>query len=321
MNYMLLVNVLEYLDRENLEKLSIVSRLFEKIVRIEFPRHPFRVFNKLYIETGTNGNIDLGMQNERITLQITPYAVEFKRYSTIRNGARYFSVRAMQPFLSKSVRFGRTIIEVNSTLFSQQSITAMENFAHLWTGRILKIEHGYDIITPASPNHHRYAPDNAITPNCELLFNAPGIITPCRELDICRINAPINYPALYALQMIKISEVHGFSADNLLNFVEGLSKYNSTTQLVCFSRVNFQRTHIGIIREAFSKSKVSHAWKLFLVDRQAGNSKLIEFRDENLLTKDVLELRLSDSQMKQDLCTSLGIFFCHNLWILERKPL
>ncbi|KAI1695848.1 hypothetical protein Ddc_20922 [Ditylenchus destructor] len=256
MNYMLLVNVLEYFDRENLEKLSIVSRLFEKIVRIEFPRHPFRVFNKLHIESGTNGNIVLGMQNKGITLQITSNVAEFKSGSPdgFRNGVRYSSVRAMQPFLGKSVRFGRTIIEVNSNLISQQGISAMENLAHLWTGQILEIRHGYDINTPTSSNcydkpYSQFAPDNAIIPNCELLFNAPGVITPCRELEIYRIDMPLTYPALYAMKIIKIREVHYFPAENFLSFLEGFSKYNSTTQIVCFPRADFQRTHLGVIRE------------------------------------------------------------------------
>ncbi|KAI1707847.1 hypothetical protein Ddc_14612 [Ditylenchus destructor] len=349
MNYILLVNVFEYFDREDLEKLSTVSRLFEKVVRTEFLQHPFRVFNKLDIVTDTNGDIGLGMRHDGIALEITsivpPEAnvAEFKAGLTegFRHDVRYFSVRAMLPFMGKSVRFERTIIEVNSTLISQQSITAMENFAHLWTGRILELRHGYDVITPSdTPDEYIFcflskskffASNEAIIPNCDRIFNSPGIITPCRELEIYRIDAPINYPALYALQMIKISEVHEFSADNLLSFVEEFSKYNSRTQLVCFSRVDFQRTHLGKIREAFSNAKETHAWKLVLVDQEIGLNKLFfvdrqfakmtEFRDEYLLTKEVLELRLTDTQMKENLCISLGIFNCSDFWILERKPL
>ncbi|KAI1707843.1 hypothetical protein Ddc_14608 [Ditylenchus destructor] len=342
MNYMLLVNVLEYFDRENLEKLSIVSRLFEKIVRIEFPQHPFRVFYQLHIATCSNGAIGVGMENKGITIKITSITppetnvAEFKAGLTdgFCHAVRHFSVRAMLPFMTKSVRFWKTIIEVNSTLISQQSITAMENFAHLWTGGILEIRHGYDIIKKSSPNYRRssvydeyepyksFAPHNAIIPSCERIFNSPGVITPCRELQLYRISAPLSvYPGLYALKFIKINEVHEFWANNLLDFVEGFSKYNSTTLLICFSDIDFQRTHQGIIRDSFCNSKETHAWKLILVDvKWYGGQNLIEFRDENLLTKDVLEFRKTDNQLKEDLCTSLGITSWCALWILERKP-
>ncbi|KAI1695849.1 hypothetical protein Ddc_20923 [Ditylenchus destructor] len=340
MNYMLLVNVLEYFNRDDLEKLSIVSQLFEKVVRLEFPQHPFRVFQELHIVTGTNGGIDLKMDNDGLELKRTlATKIPELRY-LLPCGAwmdvdmKYLPLRAMLPFMAKSVRFKETIIEVNSTLISQQSITAMENFAHLWTGRILEIRHGFDIITPTSPNYQRFeayvedkpykcfAPNEAIMPSCDRIFNAPGVIAPCRELRLYGIDTPLSVlPVLYGLKIIRITEARGFSASNLLDFVEGLAKYNSTTLLICSSNVNFQITHIEKIQEAFSKAKVALAWRLIIWDEEFGTEKLIKFRDENLLTKEVLELRLTDSKMRKDIWNISGDMDYYRLWILERKPL
>ncbi|KAI1704339.1 Kunitz/Bovine pancreatic trypsin inhibitor domain protein [Ditylenchus destructor] len=491
MNYMLLVNVLEYFGREKLEKLSIVSRLFEKVVRIEFPRHPFRVFEELHIVTGTNGGIGFGMSQYGISLKITsitpPEAnvVEFKSGSTgvqrwPSDAMKYYSIGVVSPFI-KSVRFEKTIIELNVTLLNPQSITLLENLSYLWTGQTLELRHGYDDEVELCSS---LPPNKSLIPNCDSIFNTPGIIARCRELNIYRIDTPLCYSTLYSLKTIRIWEVHGFSAANLLNFLEGLSEYNSSTLLICFTRVDFMRTHIGIIRqkikfqfsvffvgqqgcdtdaqcqqrtngtrcyknycacqegrliheskcvlqcpegflniagrchelttivfmdsveerrngilggyckdtvvredqcevesaycnersimcqckpgfelhigdvgdkedkgsckrvedskfphdsskdaekrlldEAFSKAKVTHAWKLFIVDRQLANGKLTKFRDENMLTKDVLELRVTDSQGRRDLRDSengnyfKGFFHYRNLWILERKPL
>ncbi|KAI1700210.1 hypothetical protein Ddc_18180 [Ditylenchus destructor] len=266
MNYMLLVNVLEYLDRENLEKLSIVTRQFENVIRTEFPKHPFRVFAKLRISTDKNGEIRLGMYNKGVTFNITSSPTPEANIALFkglieRNGPLYcttcnYSLRAMLPFMGKSVRFRKTIIELNGTLINQQSITAMENFAHLWTGGTLKIELGYDediYFTSTKP----------VVPNCDLIFNAPGLL-------------------LWA---------------------------------------NHRYIFDASIKQAFSEAKVARAWKFIIVDEKHGNGKLIEFRDENLLTKEVLELRLTDYKMKEDMCTTLGILYCRDLWILERKLL
>ncbi|KAI1695851.1 hypothetical protein Ddc_20925 [Ditylenchus destructor] len=333
MNYMLLVNVLEYFDRENLEKLSIVSRQFKKIVRTEFPQHPFRVFEKLRIVTDRNGDIRLGMDNNGIKLGITsgpaPKAnvAQFKGLIESNDwfygDMKHFPLRTMLPFMGKSVRFERTIIKLNSTLINQQNITAMENFAHLWAGQTLKIKRCYDHEDGSDSDSYFtcYYPQVTIS-RCDPIFNAPGVITPCRELQICGIEAPLSvYPALYGLKVILIKDVYTISTDDLLSFVEGLSKYNSTTILICFSSVDFKKSHIEKIRKAFSEAKVARAWKFIIVDEdEYGNRNLIEFRDENLLTKEVLELRLADYKTQEDFCNSLRIY-CRDLWILERKSL
>ncbi|KAI1699116.1 hypothetical protein Ddc_18736 [Ditylenchus destructor] len=149
------------------------------------------------------------------------------------------------------------------------------------------------------------------------------------EVNSSLTGAMENFAHLWTGQTLEIKHGHDTitpsspnESNNLLNFVERLSKYNSRTQLVCFSSCHFQRTHIGKIRESFSNSKETHAWKLIIVEEELyGRQDFIEFRDENLLTKDVLEYRVPDNQLKEDLCASLRIPPWRDLWILERKPL
>ncbi|KAI1693003.1 hypothetical protein Ddc_23223 [Ditylenchus destructor] len=260
MHYMLLVNVFEYFDRENLEKLSIVSRLFKKIVRTEFSKHPFRVFNKLCIVTDRYGDIRLGMENYGIKFNPTPQAnvalfkglIESDDYYRYSDDMKYFSLSEMLPFMGKSVRFEMTIIELNGTLIKRQCITAMEKFANLWNGRTLELKYGNDDEDDSdSDSYLAYWKDKVTIPRCEYILNAPGIITPCRKLQLYETNEPLSvYPVLYALKIIQIKEKHELSAKNLLNFVEGLSKYNSsTTLIICFSTITFKKCHIEKIRE------------------------------------------------------------------------
>ncbi|KAI1698915.1 hypothetical protein DdX_17636 [Ditylenchus destructor] len=189
--------VLCYLNRDQLERFSIVCCPLKNIIDRYFHSKPYRIFDQLYIRGGS--------------------------YFLCHNGVRWhpdrddynhnaeYSFAEMLPYLGPTVRIKETIINVFiSNFYSPKYIAEMESIAYLWRDYRISIW------------NHRY--DRIVAEDIQRILNSPTILQ-CRKL--CLYNARFSfkdYQVLYSVKEIELRynqkvetyyNTHGYNIDEI----------------------------------------------------------------------------------------------------------
>ncbi|KAI1730000.1 hypothetical protein Ddc_02674 [Ditylenchus destructor] len=332
MAYILMMNVLANFDRDELEIVSITSRLFAKVVRHKFSTHPFRFFKRLDIAAGGNGAIRLRLQNANVfLLDDGSNTQQFKKpeehplLDELPSGdVSYCTLDQLRPFLGENVRVKNATIEMGSRVrINNGHIAEMEVIAHLWSGLNLHIIPG--MIRSVDNDFLIFNLNNSsgIAPDCSFVLSSPTIVSSCHRLIIFGIDLPFgNFPILYSLKMISFLDViEKISPVHLLEFIDGIGKHHSKTMTICcLHGDNPWRMHIESIRQAYAGSLTPNPYKAIFA--QTGDiSEVVQFQDVNSSTGEVLEMRALLEQEKIDVCNVIGCTTSVNIFSLERKKL
>ncbi|KAI1720645.1 hypothetical protein DdX_04887 [Ditylenchus destructor] len=307
--YSLLTNVLQYFNRNDLDTLLISSRLFRRIVEQEFPTHPIRLFDGLVIRTNNYNNLTALLYNGNARCLPGRYcAEEFKKGTAVDPVLMreiFSRLNDMTLFLGQTVRFKQTLIYLtHDARLSQHHITTMEAISHVWSGQSLWIDASYNKCD--------------VSQNCRQLFNSSAIIQPGGDVRLYGFNLPFSqFPNVYALKVLTLASADiQISPTNLLDFADGMAKYNSRTTVVLSLHGNFL-TYIGKIRRAFSATLTPVPFKIIFV--RSAYDEIFEFLDKNAITNEVLEMCAVAGEARNRLLRTLKCCSLCHFYALERR--
>ncbi|KAI1710927.1 hypothetical protein Ddc_13189 [Ditylenchus destructor] len=293
-------DTLYYLNRDQLERFSIVCRSLKNFIERYFHSKPYRVFDELRIRSGSYALRHNGVQwhPNRAGYSVQQFFagqecdVDLSKYLS---GA-YYSFAEMRPYLGSLVRVATTTIYVPFYTYNAEHIMEMESIVHLWSD--------YDILIRHAERRLGEIDDEDFEP----ILNSPTILK-CKNLFM--INARFsfkNYKVLYTVENIAIQydeERHFWTT----NFKEKESNYlpqfleqpgvkpvvtlrNEQPERVTglLDRLHKARICVRLLKfiKAFSSATMPNAFKIVFAQCK---DPLTEFRETNKTSGEILELK------------------------------
>ncbi|KAI1703079.1 hypothetical protein DdX_15138 [Ditylenchus destructor] len=125
-------DVLCYLNRDQLERFSIVCRSLKNIIERYFHSKPYRIFDFLVIHGGSYALFHQGWQWHP---NRDDYSVQqFLGGEACSNvySRRYYSFAEMRPYLGPNIRIENTSIYADAFAYNPNRIAEMESITYLW---------------------------------------------------------------------------------------------------------------------------------------------------------------------------------------------
>ncbi|KAI1698174.1 hypothetical protein Ddc_19268 [Ditylenchus destructor] len=272
-------DLLCYLNRDQLERFSIVCRPLKNFIDRYFSSKPYRVFDRMWIRDGSyclyHNNVQWHPNRDDYSVQQflagQKCSIDEPKYSS----RAYYSFAEMRPYFGPTVRIDWTCIEVGGDfIYSPEQIEQMESIAYIWRDGEISIytrEYGRLSAEDFQP-----------------ILNSPAILQ-CQLLMM--INAQFSfqdYKVLYAVKVIQIRYRNGDDID--LNYWQQFLEQPGIKPVVALH--NFRREKIDNLvdrlKEAFSSAISPNAFKtVFSQD----DVPLTEFREVNKNSGEILELK------------------------------
>ncbi|KAI1693703.1 hypothetical protein DdX_20514 [Ditylenchus destructor] len=266
-------DVLYYLNRNQLERFSIVCRPLKKLIDRYFGSKPYRILDELYIRGGSCALIhnDVKWHPNRDDYS----AQQFLANQRAHWDAEHYSFAEMRPYLAATIRIRSTFIDVAAgCIYNLEHVEEMESIAHLWRDGNIDLRHG---------NYGR----QIVAEDFQLILSSPTILR-CRKLVLTNAQFSFkDYKVFYALKDIENWYGNGdVSCNSWLKFLEQAG----VKPTVVFRCV--RREVIDIFSDRLSKvfsSAVSpNTFKIVFVDLY---EELSEFRETNNTLGEILELK------------------------------
>ncbi|KAI1702333.1 hypothetical protein DdX_15515 [Ditylenchus destructor] len=299
-------DVLCYLNRDQLERFSIVCRSLKNIIERYFHSKPHRIFDRLYISRGKYALSHNGIQwhpnRDDYSVQQFLDGQECSSVLNISSILRYYSFAEMLPYLGPNIRIKNIFIHVAASAYNPDHIAEMESITYLWSDGRIEI---WDIDGCGK----RIAAEDFLP-----ILNSPTILQ-CRELMM--INADFsfkNYNVLYSVKVIEIDHTTGdIDANHYLDFLEKPG-VKPVVALYDFSRRNVDNV-LDLLSEDFSSATVPNAFKI-VFERYKIYQPLTEFRETNNTSGEKLELKKGAPVEYQH-----RFFKDNKYWTLERAKI
>ncbi|KAI1699041.1 hypothetical protein DdX_17560 [Ditylenchus destructor] len=275
-------DLLYFLDRNQLERFSIVCRPLKNFIDRYFRSKPYRVFRQLCIRGGSyalvhNSHVQWHPNREDYSAQQF-LAGQTWKFDDARDYT-YYSFAEMRPYLGLTVRIKKlTLMVVGDSTYSPEHIAEMEAIAFLWRDGDIKIrnakEHGAPIVA------EDFLP----------ILNSATILQ-CRELKMYKAHFSFkDYKILYTVQVIRLiyERIYYERIDptHIAQFLE----HPGVKPVVCV--VHNQRASIANVLDhlckVFSSGVVSNPYKVVFSLYQ---DDLIKFRETNKTSGEKLELK------------------------------
>ncbi|KAI1690554.1 hypothetical protein DdX_22419 [Ditylenchus destructor] len=177
-------DVLCYLNRDQLERFSIVCRPMKNIIDRYFHSKPYRVFNYLYIRAGSyalrHNNVFWHPNRDDYSAQ------QFLAAQESNIGLTYYSFAEMRPYLGPTVRINSTVIYVaGDSTYNPEHIEELESIAYLWRDSDIGIRHAKNLY------------GRIVAEEFQLILNSPTILQ-CRQLRMTNVQFSFkDYNVLY----------------------------------------------------------------------------------------------------------------------------
>ncbi|KAI1690676.1 hypothetical protein Ddc_24795 [Ditylenchus destructor] len=172
-------DVLCYLNRDQLERFSIVCRPLKNFIDRYFSSKPYRIFDRLEIRGGSYALFHNGVQwhPNRQDYSVQQFLAGQKCSIDESKGnwddPAYYSFVEMRPYLGPTVRIKRAIIYVGEdSIYNPEQIEQMESIAYLWREGTIYIV-----------NHRNYGTRMMLAEDFQPILNSP-IILRCQTLDM-----------------------------------------------------------------------------------------------------------------------------------------
>ncbi|KAI1729873.1 GDA1/CD39 (nucleoside phosphatase) family domain-containing protein [Ditylenchus destructor] len=317
----IMLNTLQFFERDELEILSTSSRDVNRLINKAFTNGPLRVFDKLDIRTSDIGDLELSLWNgDALWRPNNPYNVELFKNGTpppdsMSEDVTYAPLNKMIPYLGIDVRVKSTTIALTAG-FNQLSVMAIEKLNHIWTDRFLGAHVQYEDIQYSE----EIESPELRAEKCKLILNSSAIVKQCKQLCISGIDLPFHeFPILYTLEIVKFAEVinlQSISPTNLVEFIEGVRKHRSKTTICVYVSHFSQTRYIEAVREVFAVAHEPSPFKIFFLEAMSGESIFSTFRDDNMITHETLEMKQitradKDEMWKTLFEYSIQKYYCH----------
>ncbi|KAI1704207.1 hypothetical protein Ddc_16245 [Ditylenchus destructor] len=280
--------VLCYLNRDQLERFSIVCRPLKNLINRYFQSKPYRVFDRLLISEGGYAleHNDVHWHPNRDDYSLQQFLVgqkcsidESRRYL---DDSLYYSFAEMRPYFGPTVRIKWTYIYVGGdSAYDPDQINEMESLAYLWRdGGIWIWKNTYD----ASP---------IVAEDFQPILNSPTILK-CYNLFTENAHFSFkDYTVLYAANVIRIEyNDDEIDPDYWPQFLE----QPGAKPVIVLYQISLESVDnvVDRLSKAFSSAVSPNTFKIvFTIYRWGfrGNEPLTEFRETNKTSGEVLELK------------------------------
>ncbi|KAI1698315.1 hypothetical protein DdX_17986 [Ditylenchus destructor] len=283
MNEWILLSILKFLGRNELELLQVTNRLIDTIIRQSFKSKPFRippsVEAKIQIK---DGELLVQLRNWNTSECLKPNDREWKHHDCGVDCGYFYRLNEMSPFWKTSVRFGKVNVLITSPC-SPDHIAEMESISHTWIEQVLHVW---------SPRHNETS--------LRLILESTAMFG-CRTLSLMDSDTNthlLRQPNLYALHAIDYE--FPVERDQMLNFIRQKALFpESDTILILtfFSGAEFKIV-LEVIRKEFLAS--SQTCRLRFIIKATFHEESMQFSLENNRTKEVLQLKYITEKEAED---------------------
>ncbi|KAI1701558.1 hypothetical protein DdX_16033 [Ditylenchus destructor] len=274
-------DVLCYLNRDQLERISIVCRPLKNIIDRYFHSKPYRVFEELLIHRGSyalHRHYDVFWHPNRDGYSVQQFLAGQECSSIVNERHIHYSFAEMIPYLGMTVRIKWTVIYVDYT-YSPDQIAEMESIAYLWRDGDIYIR-----------NYYSKYNTSIVAEDFLPILNSPTILQ-CRNLIMN--NAHFSFKDYKVLYSLKVIEVHYYNypidPDSWLQFLDqpGVKPIVVLRQ----SRREVVDNVLNRFVKAFSSAVSPNPFKIVFAGREVADESLIEFRETNKTSGEILELK------------------------------
>ncbi|KAI1710928.1 hypothetical protein Ddc_13190 [Ditylenchus destructor] len=272
--------VLCYLNRDQLERFSIVCRRLQNFIKRYFRLTPYRIFNRLFVRGGSYALVHdyVRWHPDREDYNVQQFLGGGFNLKILGQKCdivdKYYSFAEMCPYLGPTVRIEETTIEVpEEYIYNPEHIVEMESIAHLW-------RNGNICIWNYENDASRIGADDF-----QPIFNSPTILL-CQRLYMWNVHLSFkDYKVLYA---VKVIEIHYGYED--IDLWQQFLDQPGVKPVVVFHdlRDEYINNLLDRLSKAFSSAVLPNAFKIIFV--QYGES-LTEFRETNKLSGEILEFK------------------------------
>ncbi|KAI1700050.1 hypothetical protein Ddc_18291 [Ditylenchus destructor] len=308
-------DVLYYLNRDQLERFSIVCRDLKNFIERYFHSTPYRTFDRLEIRAGgsyalansywldkvTNRPIYWSPRYEQadysthkfLDSRICGYdeftkswdiSTRFWRYDSghpIYNERAYYTFAKIRPYLGPTVRPKHTIIYIagDSTYYPKQ-IEEMESISYLWRDGRINIFN--------TDNFGNRIGGKTELEDFQPVFNSPTLLQ-CRHL--CMDNAHFSFKDCKVLYTVKFIQMIYHGEDIDLSYWVEFFEQPRVKPVVIFRQL--RRESLANVLDqfsmSFSSSILPNAFKIVFA-QQCDEEELTIFRKTNNTSGEILEL-------------------------------
>lgn len=162
LNQDILIEILSYLTRDQLEHLSPVCRFLHSIVENYFCSSPYRVIDGyLNLTQNDDGDLEICLwkhaaeeENYWNCLDFNPISRHWDNYTMMRTQPIVnYPYSIFKPFLNQTVRITHNYIAIYSTPYKNEDVEAMEQLAVVWTDFYLELCRDDLILYDSDTNH------------------------------------------------------------------------------------------------------------------------------------------------------------------------
>ncbi|KAI1714814.1 hypothetical protein Ddc_11251 [Ditylenchus destructor] len=270
---------LYYLNRDQLERFSIVSRPLKNFIDRYFHSKPYRFFDLLHIRGGSyclchNGVVwhpNRADYSAQQFLAGQKCSIDEPRRSW--KDFKYYSFAEMRPFLSPTVRIRKTIMNPTGDFtYNPDHVNEMESLSYLWRDYEIAIRN--DDCSRIVAEHF------------QPVLNSPTILQ-CRLLGMTNAHFPLkDYKVLYNVKVMQLIYFGGYNIDpnDCANFFE--QPGNKPIVVLYGIRREDVDNLLVRLKKDLSSAIEPNAFKIVFV-----LNHLTEFRDTNKTSGETLELK------------------------------
>ncbi|KAI1712547.1 hypothetical protein DdX_09639 [Ditylenchus destructor] len=293
-------DVLHYLNRDELERFSIVCHPLKNFIDRYFHSKPYRVFDRMQIRGGLYALFynHARWHPNRADYSMQQFLAGEGCSIDANNITTYYSFAAMLPYLGPTVRIKEATIYVAGSTFSPEQIAEMESISYLWRdGWISMLHHNLDFA--------RDEVDSRIgAQDFPLLLNSPTILQ-CHLLFLYNPHYSFkDYKVLYSVNIIDVT--YNFDDIDPNYWLEFLEQPGVKPVVVFaeFPRQNID-DFIDRISKVFSSAVLPNEFKIVFHHYDAHFTVL---REKNNTSGEKLELKKGTPVDYQGLSSMSGVY-------------
>ncbi|KAI1715184.1 hypothetical protein Ddc_11114 [Ditylenchus destructor] len=279
-------DLLCYLNRDQLERFSIVCRPLKNFIDRYFHSKPYRVFDELRIRRGCYALIQNGVQwhpnRDDYTAQQFLTGQDCIIDIPYRNGFTYYSFAEMRPYLGPTIRIKWTIIFVaRDSIYNSNHIAEMESIAYLWRNDKISV-YNAGITIPNDRNTRIIAED------FQLILNSPTILQ-CRYLKMYKADFSFkDYKVLHTVNVLELHYDDKYEIDPRYcpEFLEQLG-VKPVVAFLYLRRADIDKL-LDRLSKAFCSAVLPNAFKIVFA---YCNDPMTEFQETNTTSGEKLDLK------------------------------
>ncbi|KAI1709732.1 hypothetical protein DdX_11124 [Ditylenchus destructor] len=280
-------DLLCYLDRDQLERFSIICRPLKNFIERYFHSKPYRMFDELRVAGGKyalrHNRVFWrpGRDDYSVEQFLAGEKCEESNADRVNRYDGYYSFAEMRPYLGPTIRIATAPIYIaGSCTYNLECIEEMESIAYLWHDGIIGIRHEETIGNPI------------VSEDIQPILNSPTILQ-CKNLHMMNTFFSFkDYKVLYTVKSIDIIHHCGEKTELWLQYWEQFFEQPGVKPVVTFLISGYETKNnlIDRISKAFSSAVLPNAFKIGFSQFHS-HEPLTEFRETNNISGEKLELK------------------------------